>query len=79
MAKFKMVLMGSQRVEVNSKKVNDLKLNWFVQEILKIEQDLGEESFIKIYIGAKKKFEYYLSKENIDNLCLTWINYKEFK
>lgn len=76
MAKFKMVLLGSQRIEINSKNTNEKKLSWFMDEILKYKIDIKSNLFIKIYRSGKKFAEYKLSQKDINELGLKWINYK---
>ena len=76
MAKFKMILLGSQRIEINSKTTNEKKLNWFVQEIEKCELLPISELYIKIYRSGKKFAEYKLSQKDINELSLKWLNYK---
>ena len=41
MARFKMILLGSQRIEINSKTTNEKKLSWFIDEIKKYELKWG--------------------------------------
>lgn len=76
MAKFKMILLGSQRIEINSKNTNEEKLNWFINEILKYKIDAKSNLFIKIYRSGKKFAEYKLSQKDINELTVKWINYK---
>ncbi len=76
MAKFKMILLGSQRIEINSKNTNEEKLNWFIDEILKYKIDAKSNLFIKIYKSGKKFAEYKLSQKDINELTVKWINYK---
>lgn len=76
MAKFKMILLGSQRIEINSKTTNEEKLNWFIEEIKKCELPPASELYIKIYRSSKKFAEYRLSQKDINELSLKWLNYK---
>lgn len=77
MAKFRMVALGSKRMEVKSEKTNDKKLNWFIAEIDKCKKRDDSILYIKIYRSGRKIYEYYLSQKDINNLCLQWINYKQ--
>ena len=76
MARFKMILLGSQRIEINSKNTNEEKLNWFIKEIKKCELLPISKLYIKIYRSGKKFAEYKLSQKDINELGLKWINYK---
>ena len=76
MEKFKMILLGSQRIEINSKTTDKEKLNWFIEEIKKCELLPISELYIKIYRSGKKFAEYRLSQKDINELSMKWLNYK---
>ena len=75
MAKFKMILLGTMRIEINSKTTNEEKLSWFIDEIRKCES-IESTLYIKIYRSGKKFVEYSLSQKDINELSSKWINYQ---